>query len=1597
MRQTTYLLQFFLLVISSNKITAQCGITVDAGPDQYVCAIGETATLQGNVTGNFLGFVWTPAAGLDDDRSLTPNATVNGPMTYTLTGFAEDPNAPNLVVNPDFQDGNTGFFSDFIFDPLPVTPGTYTLTTSPSVVLSLFPPCDDHTSGNGTGNMMLINGTGNPANVWCEIITVNPNSYYVMSGWVASAPLSPPPLQFSIDGDLIGSPFQASGAGCVWEQFSATWFSGPSTSIMLCLTDQSTTGNGLLGDFFALDDMYFAEACSESDDVMVDVAEVEAILPTATVLPCNALPGGMQLDGSASTTGPNITYQWTTGSGNIVSGENTLTPTVDEAGVYTLTAAFDNGTTICEDAASIEVLPDPNFVLAFASVSDIISCTNPTVIIDGGGSSSGPTISYEWSPVAGIISGETTQYPEVVVGGTYTLLVTNSVSGCTATTTVEVAEDTTLPSAEASAPGDLNCMDTTLTLSGMGSSTGFEFSYEWTASNGGHIVSGETSLNDCIVDSAGVYQLTVTNDINGCTDTALVNVNANINLPMVMARSTDSISCVDTLAVVLGDSSATDINISYLWTTDNGHIVSDSSQMNIMVGSGGAYILTVSDSNSGCEASDTVSVFENTNAPVAVAVAVAAMPEQFACLTDSLQLDGTGSSTDSVFTHIWTTMNGVILSGDTTLTPFISAPGGYYLTVRDTSNGCVALDTAIVLSDTLSPIAEAGNPVSIGCDGGAETLDGNGSSAGGNFTHLWTTVGGNILSGDTTLMPEVNAAGTYFITTTNTANGCASTDSVVVAADGNAPFVFATVSDSLDCGSLQLTIDGSGSSTGPNISISWETVNGNFVSGETTLMPIIDEGGTYILTLTNTSNNCTASTSVVVMQDTLFPQISIAQPDLLNCYQPLDTLDALASSQGPVFSQNWTTPDGHIVAGETTYSPIVDAAGVYILTLSNSVNGCSSTDSVTVQANFNLPVADAGVPQTIGCVNSQATLDGMGSSQGSQFNYLWTTQNGNIISGEMDLEPMVNMSGTYILTVENAANGCVAVDSVMVQQAMMLPDPEVSFTNVSCNGLADGQASVIPSGGFAPFSFEWSNGDTTAIVENLLPGMYDVTVYDANNCQSTGQAIIEQPNILEVELTAITPAGCGGSDNGTATVAAAGGTPGYSFLWSNGDTTQNIENLAAGIYTVTVSDTNNCMATLDVEIVMDNTIDLEMPMVLTQDIKVELDANGMATISVTDIDNGSSDNCGIESMSLDATNFNCDQIGENIVILSAMDASGNTNSASAIVTVVDNTPPLIEGCPDNMVLPFCDPVVIFDFTATDNCSTDISATQINGLPSGSTFPIGETTEQVFEATDVGGNSATCTFDVTVVDSMTVTPSVSDVSCFGEEDGSIAVAVTGGSPDYTYMWSNDSTGMSINNLIPGIYSLTITDDLGCESVQEYEIMEPSELVTTLVNIVNETNNNADGKVDVTVTGGMMPYTYQWVDINGNPIGDMEDIDSLSAGTYQLFATDANDCVSSSAYTIQNTTPTNNPTLDALIKVFPNPTYGWLMVEFIDLPIIEMNVTVHDVVGQTVFSQKNANVATGKYLLDFSDYAEGVYLLKLTFNGQVVTKRVVKVSL
>lgn len=310
-KSLTFIGVFWIILQGAHPSLGQCPITVSAGPDKVVCTSGGSVSLDGVVNGNYLDFRWSPTTGLSDPNSLTPQVSVTGTVTYMLTAAAFDPSAPNLINNPGFEAGTGGYTTGYSYSATPITPGTYILTTSPELVINNFPPCDDHTFGNGTGNLMLVNGNGNAnTQVWCQSVPVMPNSWYFLQAWALVSPITPPAFQFSVNGSLIGNPAYLSANGCDWQNFTATWFSGSSSSATVCIYDVSGTGNGLFGNDFALDDIFMSKACTVTDQVKVEIATVNAVVQPSIILPCNAVASGITLNGSASSTGPNITYEW---------------------------------------------------------------------------------------------------------------------------------------------------------------------------------------------------------------------------------------------------------------------------------------------------------------------------------------------------------------------------------------------------------------------------------------------------------------------------------------------------------------------------------------------------------------------------------------------------------------------------------------------------------------------------------------------------------------------------------------------------------------------------------------------------------------------------------------------------------------------------------------------------------------------------------------------------------------------------------------------------------------------------------------------------------------------------------------------------------------------------------------------------------------------------------------------------------------------------------------------------------------------------------------------------------------------------------------
>ncbi|MEN0003463.1 MAG: gliding motility-associated C-terminal domain-containing protein [Bacteroidota bacterium] len=257
----------------SENIHLACNISVfiNPPPPARVCAPGETVNLSAEVFGNLLDVQWEPSFLVSNPTALNTTATVNGTTTFTVTARGVDDQ--NLIVNGSFEAGNTGFTSDYsLADGIGNLPeAEYAVTTNPNSVHSDFAACGDHTSG--VGNMLVVNGAeGSNIRIWCQTVSVTPNTDYAFSAWVTTlVNRAPAELQFSVNGALLGSVFVAPISLCNWVNFFQIWNPGGNSSAEICIVNQNDAGDG---NDFALDDLFFAEVCESIDFVTVEVADL---------------------------------------------------------------------------------------------------------------------------------------------------------------------------------------------------------------------------------------------------------------------------------------------------------------------------------------------------------------------------------------------------------------------------------------------------------------------------------------------------------------------------------------------------------------------------------------------------------------------------------------------------------------------------------------------------------------------------------------------------------------------------------------------------------------------------------------------------------------------------------------------------------------------------------------------------------------------------------------------------------------------------------------------------------------------------------------------------------------------------------------------------------------------------------------------------------------------------------------------------------------------------------------------------------------------------------------------------------------------------
>lgn len=890
------------------------------------------------------------------------------------------------------------------------------------------------------------------------------------------------------------------------------------------------------------------------------------------VLSC--LQPQLTLNGSGST-GSNFQYNWSSEDGNIVSGENTLTPVINAPGTYIF--EIINTTTGCKQSAGVLISEDATEPVVQLANAAPLTCIVNTVTLNASGSSNGTNYMPEWSG-PGIVSGQNTLSPVVNAGGVYTLSITNTDNGCVTLDTVSVPVNRTAPVADAGPDQVLNCYYPQLQLNGPNMSTGFDFTYTWT---GPGILSGEANANP-VINQPGQYGVTVTNTVNGCTHTDVVNLDANFNTPTVDAGPGDTLTCSEnyyqTLPVVSGTGP-----FAYEWSTNGGSFLTSSTTLNPLLNGVGYYYLTVTNTASGCTATDQLQVINSSDFPVADA----GVTDQLTCTNTQLTLDGSGSSENGPYAYLWIpVVGGNIVGGATTLHPTVNEPGTYNLVVRDTTNGCISNSEVIITQNIEKPVVDAGAPQTLICSTTSLQLSGTVSSN-GSFIYEWTASnGGNILANANTLNPQINAVGTYSFQVTNTLNGCTQMDVVNILADQNAPVVSVAQPDTLDCNHSAVALDAIVANAA-DMQLIWNTTNGTFTNLSDPLHPQVNAPGVYQLLVTNPDNNCATLASVTVYQDVIKPVARAGQDTEIDCSNIIATLDGSTSSTNGNFYYQWTTPDGTLLSGINTLTPAVTSAGSYILNILNTDNGCMSSDVVVVTEDLQKPVVAVITPALISCFASEVTLDGSNSTTGNHIAYSWSTQDGNILSGESTPQALVNAPGEYVFYVQNMDNGCVNSVTTLVSENTTSPSVQIlppnnltcSVQQVTITALAENASQYV---------FGWSTGSGNIVSGgaslNLTvnqPGGYNILVINnLNGCMAFASTnvleVTEYPEDLDYTLE---PPGCRDNDGAIRFDTVIGGVGPYIYSIDGGFTftsTVAYGGVQPGTYELLIQDINGC-------------------------------------------------------------------------------------------------------------------------------------------------------------------------------------------------------------------------------------------------------------------------------------------------------------------------------------------------------------------------------------------------------------------------------------
>ncbi|MBS1625403.1 MAG: PKD domain-containing protein [Bacteroidetes bacterium] len=721
--------------------------------------------------------------------------------------------------------------------------------------------------------------------------------------------------------------------------------------------------------------------------------------------------------------------------------------------------------------------------------------------------------------------------------------------------------------------------------------------------------------------------------------------------------------------------------------------------------------------------------------------------------------------------------------------------------------------------------------VAVSCYGGSTGSATVTASGGTSYTYLWSP------GGATTATISNKPAGNYTVTVTSN-YGCSSTASITISQPFSA-LSASTSATSAYCGNSNGSVSVTASGGNGGFTYSWSP--GSYTTSSVSNLA----AGTYTVTVRD-SKSCSVTSSVAVTSQTATVTISFSNTNS-TCGQANGSIVATINGSSNGAHYHWSN-------GDTTGSITNVAAGIYTVTITNAL-GCSASKADTLRSTAGATVTTSTTPVSCnGGNNGTATATATGTGS---FTYAW--------SGGGSTATISNKTaGTYTVTVTDG-NGCQTTATATIAQPAVLTASATS-TAVICTTA--GTATVTGSGGNAgAYTYLWSNTQTTATATNLSAATYTVTVKDTKLCSATASVTVaNQSATLSVSLSK-TDATCGNS-NGSVTASTT--ATGVTYTWAPGGShATSMSNVAAGTYSVTITNTNGCSASASIIVQNSNGAN-----VTTSSVPVTCfgNTNGSATVTAT---GGSG-----------TYTYSWAPGGATTATITGKAAGTYT------VTVSDGT-----ACPATASVVIGGPSAALSASVSSTpviCTTagTATATGAGGNTGGYTY-LWSNTQTTATATGLTAG----TYTVTVKDSrqcsavtsvavtnqvstLTVSVSKTDASC-GGNNGTAAATTT--ATGVTYVWSpGGATSSTLSNLAAGTYAVTITDANGCSASASATVGTTTGLSASITAHTDATcHGGADGAATVAATGGTGSYTYLWS--NGTGIAQAT---GLTAATYTV---------------------------------------------------------------------------------------------------------------